>query len=244
MPRCPNCGQKTARTEDWACQWCGYPLLSESYKKVTKTYKELQEENCPEPKMSVMELESEPELEPEPEPVAEVEAVTEPEPAPEPVAEVEPVTEPELTPEPVAEVEPVTEPEPAPEPVAEAEPVTEPEPAPNLEPEPTSGVIVTTVDQLNSAFTADKAAANTKLTGKNLKITGVVDKTVVKEHIDILYALLTGTGKQGQWSVRCTFDNKYSAQLKRVTTGETVTVQGAYAGYERNIILKDCTLAG
>ncbi len=39
-----NCGQRTARTEDWACQWCGYPLLSRFYKKIPKTYKKLQEE--------------------------------------------------------------------------------------------------------------------------------------------------------------------------------------------------------
>lgn len=44
MPNCPNCGQPTKRTEDWACQWCGYPLLSKSYSKIPKTYKQLKEE--------------------------------------------------------------------------------------------------------------------------------------------------------------------------------------------------------
>jgi len=44
MPKCPNCRQETARTEDWACQLCGYPLLSESYRKIPKTYRQLQEE--------------------------------------------------------------------------------------------------------------------------------------------------------------------------------------------------------
>ena len=44
MPRCPNCSRKAARTEDWACQWCGYPLLSRSYKKIPKTYRQLEEE--------------------------------------------------------------------------------------------------------------------------------------------------------------------------------------------------------
>ena len=43
-PKCPNCGLPTKRTEDWACQWCGYPLLSDSYKKIPKTYKQLKEE--------------------------------------------------------------------------------------------------------------------------------------------------------------------------------------------------------
>jgi len=44
MPGCPNCGRQTMRTEDWVCQWCGYPLLSRAYKKIDKTYKEIQEE--------------------------------------------------------------------------------------------------------------------------------------------------------------------------------------------------------
>lgn len=44
MKNCPNCGRPTLRTEDWACQWCGYPLLSKSYKKIPKTYREIKEE--------------------------------------------------------------------------------------------------------------------------------------------------------------------------------------------------------
>lgn len=44
MPKCPNCGQETLRTEDWACQWCGYPLLSTGYKKIDKTWKQIKEE--------------------------------------------------------------------------------------------------------------------------------------------------------------------------------------------------------
>jgi hypothetical protein len=44
MPKCPNCGQPTRRTSDWACQWCGYPLTSKAYKKIDKTYRELKTE--------------------------------------------------------------------------------------------------------------------------------------------------------------------------------------------------------
>lgn len=49
MPKCPNCGQATKRTRDWACQWCGYPLTSKSYKKVDKTYRQLKEERLGKP---------------------------------------------------------------------------------------------------------------------------------------------------------------------------------------------------
>ena len=44
MARCPNCGEKTRRTSDWACQWCGYPLMSGNYKMESRTYEELREE--------------------------------------------------------------------------------------------------------------------------------------------------------------------------------------------------------
>ena len=101
MNKCPNCGQATARTEDWACQWCGYPLLSESYKKIPKTYKQLKEEKLHERKPPVAE-ETEPAVEAEPEPIPEAEPVLEAEPAveaePEPIPEAEPVLEAEPEP--------------------------------------------------------------------------------------------------------------------------------------------------
>jgi len=93
MPKCPNCGQTTARTEDWACQWCGYPLLSNSYPKISKTYRQLKEEGLPKkeplmreeieasllpghgalPQMHALEPEPKPKPEPEPEPEPEIE---------------------------------------------------------------------------------------------------------------------------------------------------------------------------
>jgi hypothetical protein len=97
MPRCPNCGRDTLRTEDWACQWCGYPLPSPAYKVVAKTYKQLKEEGLhkpeaiqkitpePEPEQRIEEgRESKIELEPEPEPEKDVESIQEEQPEPEP----------------------------------------------------------------------------------------------------------------------------------------------------------------
>ena len=278
MPKCPNCGRETERTEDWACQWCGQPLLSGSYKKIPKTYKQLQEERqqeqkplmrepepeaepepepvlMPEPEtISELEPEPKPELEPEPvsvpEPEPELELVPEPEPKPEPESESVTVPEPEPAPvpEPVPAPEPesVTVPEPetklAPEP--EPQPVPVPKPAPEFEPEPTTGVIAVTVDELSSSFITDKAATNAKLMDKILKVTGTVDKIFVKDHLDIQYILLTSAANQRIWNVRCTFGREHSPQLTRLATGQTVTVQGKYDGYERNIILKDCALVG
>lgn len=281
MPRCPNCGRETARTEDWACQWCGYPLLSRGYKKIDKTYQQLQEERLYEQELVREEtgpsLESEPmpvlepeaesvpeakeELEVEPEPEAEAEVKPEPEPAePEPEIEARPAPEPVLEPErelppapepePVPHSEPAPKPKPAPEPERLApkpepelkpEPPPQPVPVPELAPEPATGIIAATVDELNSAFNADKVTTNARLTGKTLAITGAVDKIVVREHLDIQYILLTSPTK-GQWNVRCTFDKQHALQLKRLTERDMVTIQGQYGGYERNIIMRDCAV--
>jgi len=65
MKRCPNCAQETLRTSDWVCQWCGYPLLSGSYKNIAKTYRELKEERMPQHHRVEEELEAtfQPEIE-------------------------------------------------------------------------------------------------------------------------------------------------------------------------------------
>ncbi len=164
MRKCPNCGQPTARTSDWACQRCGYPLLSGSYKKISKTYKQLQEEKLHKQGLPVTEetemtvppnhgtltptptLKPEPVLETKPEPVLEakpepvLEAKPEPvlEAKPEPVLEAKPEPVPEAKPEPVLEAKPEPVPEAKPEPVLEAkpEPVLEVKPEPVLEAKP------------------------------------------------------------------------------------------------------------
>ena len=106
MGKCPNCGRETARTEDWACQWCGYPLLSGFYKKIPKTFSQLKREESHELESPIREEtevsflpdhapltpthipEPEPESVPEPEQVPESkpEQMKEPEPEPIPAA--------------------------------------------------------------------------------------------------------------------------------------------------------------
>jgi hypothetical protein len=43
MARCPNCGRETARTSDWVCEWCGYPLPEGMFKKLKKSFREVKE---------------------------------------------------------------------------------------------------------------------------------------------------------------------------------------------------------
>ena len=209
MPKCPNCGQMTARTEDWACQWCGYPLSSNSYKRIPKTYKQLQEEKRPKQRAPVRD-------EPEPEPVAELE------PEPEPVAELEP------EPEPVTELEPVAEPEPEPEPVAELEPVP--------------AAIELTVEELLSAYEVEGVAADAKFANKILRVTGITDRIEVKNILNIHYIYLTSAKTNLLQHIRCVFDEKYGAELNKLTRGQRVTVQGKYDGSIIDISMRDCVI--
>jgi len=236
MPKCPNCGRATARTEDWACQWCGYPLLSGSYKKIPKTYKQLKEEELIKQELPLTE-ESETSLLPS-------QDILPPTLAPEPEAALEPEAEPELVSELEPEPEQVPELEPEPEPVAEAkvEQAPEPELVPEPEPELVPTAMDITVEELLSAYETEGAAADTKFVNKILRVTGVVDRIEVKENLNIYYITLGSTGKNLLQSVRCVFDEKYSSELSQLVPGQTVTVQGKYAGSIMDICMRDCIL--
>ena len=253
MKKCPNCGQATSRTKDWACQWCGYPLLSESHKEIPKTYEELKEERIRRDALPVTE-EAETELEPEAE-VEEAEA----EPEPEPVAETTPEPEPEVTaatePEPVVEEakpEPKTKPKPKPKAKRKRvvkpkdEPEPEPEPGPELKStsESESTAIEVTVEELHSAFEADKVAAEAQFANKILRVTGVVGRIAVDDIIDKPCIILSSADETLLKNVLCAFDKKHGPELNRLTAGQTATVQGKYDGCTINILMIDCVMVG
>ena len=257
MPKCPNCGQPTARTKDWACQWCGYPLISKFYKEIPKSYQELKEERRHKWEQVVREetetsflspthapeSEAEVTLEAEPKPMLKPEAEVTPEAEPKPVSESEAEVTPEVEPkpmlEPETEVTPEAEPKPMPEPEAEVTPEAEPKPMP--EPEAEVGM---TAEELYSAYKANAVEADAKYKGKILKVTGTAHKIVIKDTFDIYYIMLTSAEKHEEWNVRCTFDKAHELDLKRLTTGQIVTVQGKYDGYRTNILMRDCALVG
>jgi len=253
MSQCPNCGQGTARTEDWACQWCGYPLLSGSYKKIPKTYKQLQEEKLHKPPATEEAEESLPpvhmaELEPEPKPIEEPESM--PEPEPKPIAELEPEPKPiaglEPEPRPIEELKsmPESEAKPVEEPElkAEAEPEVKPVEEPESMPEPAPAAIEVTIEELISAYEADGVAADAKFTDKILNVTGVVARIEINEVLDVHYIVLASADKRLLQSIRCVFEKKHEPELSKLTRGQTVTVQGKYDGSIIDIRLKDCVI--
>ena len=123
--------------------------------------------------------------------------------------------------------------------------MTEPEPAEAAtapETELTSAEIELTVEELLATYETEGVAADAKFVDKILKITGVVERTEVKEALDIYYITLTGAETSSLQSVRCTFHRMYGAELSQLTPGQTVTVRGKYDGSIIDISLRDCTL--
>ncbi len=252
MKICPNCGRATARTKDWACQWCGYPLISSSYKEIPQTYKELKGEERYEEKLVVEQktgasspavlgpLPSPPELEPEPMPEFKPEPESELILEPEPVTEPEPQPVPELKPKPVHKSKAKPKPKSRAKPEPKAEP--EPEPVPEPEPEPMPTEVGVNVEELCSAFEANQVAADARYKNRILRVTGLVYRTVISDNLDVDYIILTSAKRYGEWKVSSTFDKGHESELGQLERGQTVTVQGKYEGYKVNVLMRDCVL--
>jgi hypothetical protein len=260
MKKCPNCGLVTLRTLDWACQWCAYPLMSRSYKKIDSTFRELYGE-----RMSVPFVLAEPEQKPEPalEPVSEAGRISAPETLPEPereqAIEPEPAMEAETKaeeirksePEPELEprVEPVSGPEPESRsetdqvielgPASEAEPEAEQVRVPETEAEP--GLTKLSVEDLYAALDGGVAAADARFRDKTLVLTGLVYRSIINENLDVAYVILTSTKKYGDWQVTCTFDKGHEGEIRRLRERDTITVKGKYDGYGATFLVRECT---
>lgn len=129
MAKCHNCGRETLRTEDWACQWCGHPLLYGSFKKTDKTYRQLKEERLNKTvreEKIIQEPEMEPEIEKEIEPKQDLEVIKRIKLEPESELEIENDVIQEMEKETVQEAEPEEKVE-----ESEPEPVVEPEGEPS-----------------------------------------------------------------------------------------------------------------
>jgi hypothetical protein len=151
MADCPNCGRQAFRTKDWACQWCGYPLISNAFKVIDKTYKELQEERLNVSKQNRPQEKSENKTERQPAPAPRIAPPRKPayKPRPEPESLPQPPNDESALAEPITQSitiqpEPTLIPEPVePEPTvinlteANAEPTPTPEPVVENPPEPT-----------------------------------------------------------------------------------------------------------
>ncbi len=199
MRKCPNCGQITARTEDWACQWCAYPLLSGNYERIPKTYSQLKKEKLRKPKAPLRE---------------------------------QPGTFPPLN---DSSLPPTHAPESESEPTLNSRLATKPKRQPKSKQKSERGLVVVpievTVEELYSL-----------LAMQSFRVTGVVDKVVLENRLNVYYIILAGTNETVELDVQCMFDKKHLPALNQLTKGQTVTVEGYYAGYILNMLMRDCVL--
>lgn len=259
MPRCHSCGRETLRTEDWACQWCGYPLPSGPYGKIEKTYRQLKEERLrgieEEPALApelevAAEFEEAVEVEPEEEQPEEIEAkeetARETEECIEEEEEIKPEAEQEIKPEESApdEAEAVIEPEPEPKVEVEEEPKPEAAEETGVEPEPELEPVnmEIKVTEMFEAYQEDDAAADKRFVGKVIKMTGVISMIDIKSVSDMHYIRLTGNEKDLMQSVKCMFGKQHAQSLMRLEKGQTVTVQGRYDGSIIAMRMVNCAL--
>ena len=249
MAKCPNCGREAARTIDWVCEWCGYPLPDGSFKKIDKTFRELKEERLSGQSV-IEEVGTNPKAKPEPAQETKPQPVFKLKPEPARKPEPPPAPQPAFIKKPVSAVNTPTEvrpPEPIipPKPAIKTENISEskPAPPPEVKSEPSPVDIVITVAELLSAYETDGVAADARFANKILRITGVVEKINVKGALNI-YSLTLNSPKKNLAlpGVRCVFDRKFGPALNGLSVGQTVTVQGKYDGSMIDISLRDCFL--
>jgi len=250
MPNCPNCGQATQRTSDWACRWCGYPLLSGSFKEILKTFAQLHEEKVTRHDSATMESTSqqrvkEPEQttpEPEEKPASELREKFREVKKPEDIQlQGEKKTAPELKAK-FKEVKQDAE-QKAPESIPSVKVDSEPVLITKLKEKPSDSVLETTVEELYQAFKLDLENANAQLANKIIRVTGIVGRIAVDDIIDKPCVILTSEDKTMLRNVLCVFEKEQVPELNRLHTGQTITVQGRYDSCTINILMVDCTLA-
>lgn len=253
MANCPNCDRSTERTQDWACQWCGYPLVSGSFRQMPKTYQEVKAERLQSlATVEVVETDVQETIDitETREVAADVSETTAESATPE--AEIADETEqaigaglelePEPSPErePTAEVESTSEGEPLAEDSAEAgetgEPVAEAD-----TPQP-PGIVFITVEELNEVCKVDSEAAEVRFAGSILQITAEVGRIPPVESSEKPCLILISSEKPTAMNILCVFDKQQEAAINKLAEGQLVTVQGRYDGCVMNILVNDCVL--
>ena len=254
--KCPNCDSPTMRTRDWACRWCGHPLVSGSFQQMSKTYQEVKAERISELAPSETaetdglaenaesdtfeeEAESVADVPPSPFVGSSVEVATEIE----PTQESAPVEEPE--PEPVAEVEETLEVEAEAAPEAEPEQESVPEPVVKNKSrgrEDSETITEVTVSELCSSYQSYGMVGHDEFKDRVFRVTGVVASIIIKDTVDQYYVALTGSEPHPLGDIDFKFERKDVPELKRLTIGQGLTIQGRYNGFVTNIILADCVI--
>jgi ribosomal protein L37AE/L43A len=264
--KCPNCDLPTMRTKDWACRWCGHPLLSGSFRQISKTYQEVKAERIAEgtpsekeeatvptenvkPTISEEEAESIVDVPPPQVVETDVEVATDIEATQKSVPIEEPGTEPVSEAEETLEVEteaaPEAEPEPESEPEAKPERESEPEPVAKKKASAGKGsetITETTVTELCSSYQSYGMVGHDEFKDRVFRVTGMVANIIIKDTVGQYYVALTDSKPHPLGDIHCMFEGKDVSDLNQLTIGQELTIQGRYDGFVTNIILADCVI--
>jgi len=96
-----------------------------------------------------------------------------------------------------------------------------------------------TSDELYTSFEENEATANDKFLGKVIELTGEVS-SIEKTETGQLVILLSCSSPMG--GVRCAFESKQDAVIKKVSEGATFTIKGKCSGMLMEVVLDNCAL--
>jgi len=182
--------------------------------------------------------------EPGPEPVSEaeetlvVETKAAPEAEPEQEQEPEPV---QATDQEKASQEPDDEQKPQPGAVIKKKPRTKKEQKSGGE-EDSEIITDVTVTELCSSYQSYGMEGHDEFKNRVFRVTGTVASIVIKDTVGQYYVALTDSKPHPLGDIHCIFEKKAVSELKQLTIGQGLTIQGRYNGFVTSIILADCAI--
>ena len=105
-----------------------------------------------------------------------------------------------------------------------------------------SSVASISAARLYAAYEANEVAADSKYKGKELKVSGVVDK-IGKSVWGTTFVALKSGDRFGVFNVNCYFDDKHKARAAEVRKGQYISVRGTCNGKTVGIEVNDCIFA-
>lgn len=136
---------------------------------------------------------------------------------------------------------PVSTDKPAPKATKKAEPKAEPKAAPKPKAKP--DVVRVTAEQILDEFDANEAAADIKYKGKDIAVTGIVDKVDTEFWNDDEYVVEVGPGGNWVlWTVNC--DDQSEETAASIEVGTKVTVTGDFEdGGDLGVEMHGCVIS-
>ncbi|RYG47817.1 MAG: hypothetical protein EOO01_14335 [Chitinophagaceae bacterium] len=95
-----------------------------------------------------------------------------------------------------------------------------------------------TVAELARKFRDDEQQANSQFLGRILEVKGIVDN--VSSEGDSIFNVTLGFGEAG--NISCTMNPSQNSEVRKLRSGDTVSVRGECAGFLADVELNRCEL--